>query len=136
MRNKRKLRLMVKLASFEQKKGKELEEARNYYRSDYISIRMIKNVILITAAFAIGLFLWGCYHLEELLEKMSTPDVWGIAAGVCVVYAICLTAGLLTTYIRAVKSYFQGQKELHRYRVMLEHLSEEMKDEWNCAAED
>lgn len=128
MRSKKKIRLMIKLASLEQHKGRELNDARCYYRSDYISIRMMKNALQITAAYIIGFFLWACYNMDAVMAKLNTLDIWGMVTGIFVTYAVFLAIGLLLTYMTATRSYFRGQKELQKYRLMLEKLSEESEE--------
>lgn len=121
----KRIRLMTKLALLEKHKGEELCQAKNYFRSDYISVRMFKNGLRITVAFLAGFLLWGCCHLDEIMQKLNTLDIWGMVYGICVSYGFSLVIGLLLTYITATRSYFRKQKELQMYRVLLERLEKE-----------
>ena len=67
MMNEKRIRLMTKLADFEQHNGEMLYKAGTYYCSDYVSAQMMKNLFRITAAYLIGLGLWACYRLDWLL---------------------------------------------------------------------
>lgn len=129
MANKKRIRLMTRLAIMESHRKKELEKAREYYRSEYIGILMMKNALRLTLAFGLGFLLWACCNMDSIMKKLNTLDVRGMTAGICVAYLLCMTVGLVITYIIAGKRYFQGQKELQQYHIMLERLEPEEKQD-------
>lgn len=49
---------MSKIAVMEKHHGEELQKAREYYRSDYVAVQLLKNVCYLTVAYMIGLLLW------------------------------------------------------------------------------
>ena len=51
MLNEKKIALMTKMAIYEQGEGKKSLPMSKYYRSDYISLRIINTVIVTTIAF-------------------------------------------------------------------------------------
>ena len=51
MLNKEKVRLMTKLARYEQKEEKRYLKISKYYRSDYIGIALLKNFFASTIAY-------------------------------------------------------------------------------------
>lgn len=116
---------MTKLALMEKHKGGAITQAKDYYRSDYISVRMFRNALRITAAFFTGLLLWGLYHLDAVMAKMNTLDIREMLFGIGLAYGGSMVIGLLLTYITATKSYFGSQRELQMYRVLLEQLEKE-----------
>ena len=48
MLNEEKIKIMNKLAMYEQGEGKKYLPVSRYYRSDYIGLAMIKNFFLVT----------------------------------------------------------------------------------------
>ena len=54
MLNKKKIRTMSKIAVMEKHHGEELQKAREYYRSDYVAVQLLKNVCYLTAALGSG----------------------------------------------------------------------------------
>ena len=46
--------LMTRMASYEQGEGRDNVKVGNYFRSDYISIQVLKSVICATIAFLIA----------------------------------------------------------------------------------
>ena len=112
MANKKRIRLMTRLAIMESHRKKELE-----------------NALRLTLAFGLGFLLWACCNMDSIMKKLNTLDVRGMTAGICAAYLLCMTVGLVITYIIAGKRYFQGQKELQQYHIMLERLEPEEKQD-------
>lgn len=46
MLNKKKIRTMSKIAVMEKHHGEELQKAREYYRSDYVAVQLLKKCVL------------------------------------------------------------------------------------------
>ena len=51
MLNKKKIRTMSKIAVMEKHHGEELQKAREYYRSDYVAVQLLKNACYLTVAY-------------------------------------------------------------------------------------
>lgn len=116
---------MVRLAFMEQHNGKEIEQAKDYYRSDYVGIRMFQTGLYVTAAFLVGCLLWTCKNMTSVMKLLNVLNIWGLVWKLCVVYGVLLGAGLLITYVKATKNYFRMQKILQRYKTTLEILEKE-----------
>ena len=67
MLNEKKIALMTKMAIYEQKEGRKSLPMSKYYRSDYISLRIINTAIVTTIAF----FLIA--GLAVLVRKLPVP---------------------------------------------------------------
>jgi hypothetical protein len=120
--NEKRVILMTKLANYEQKHKRQLQEAGGYYRSDYIGIQLLKNFFRVTVIYLIGLIFWCCYHFEELMEKLNTMDLKGTVRGMLIVYLLLAAAWLLITYIAGTIWFYRGEKIRQTYRNMLGHL--------------
>ena len=110
---------MSKIAVMEKHHGEELQKAREYYRSDYVAVQLLKNACYLTVAYMIGLLLWGVANMDMLIEKLNRMQIKGILAGVIVSYLLCMTAGLLLTYVITMKRYFYGQELFRHYQLHL-----------------
>ena len=64
MINEERVILMTRLASYENKEGRENENIGNYFRDDYISIQVIKAVICASIAYAVIFALYVFYDFE------------------------------------------------------------------------
>ena len=47
MLNKKKIRTMSKIAVMEKHHGEELQKAREYYRSDYVAVQLLKMRVIL-----------------------------------------------------------------------------------------
>lgn len=120
--NEKRIRMMTKLADFEEKNREDLYHAENYYRGDYIGIHLLKNLLRITIAYLIGAGLWACSHMDSLMKKLNTMDVKGTGIKVLVSYVIIAALFLLLTYVIYTVRFYRSEKKLQTYRNMLEHL--------------
>ena len=57
MISEQRVKLMTRLAAYEQKEGKKNEEIGSYFRGDYISFQILKSVIYGTMAFLLVLLI-------------------------------------------------------------------------------
>ena len=69
--------------------------------------------------------LWGVANMDMLIEKLNRMQIKGILTGVIVSYLLCMTAGLLLTYVITMKRYFYGQELFRHYQVLLQRLEDE-----------
>ncbi len=63
--------------------------------------------------------------MDMLIEKLNRMQIKGILAGVIISYLLCMTAGLLLTYVITMKRYFYGQELFRHYQVLLQRLEDE-----------
>ena len=120
--NEKRIRMMTKLADFEQKNHSVLRNAEDYYRSDYIGIHLFKNLIRITLAYLIGAGLWACYHMESLMKKLNTMDIRETGIKLLISYGVITVLFLLLTYIIYAVRFYLAERKLQTYRNMLERL--------------
>lgn len=120
--NEKRIRMMTKLADFEQRNREDLYRAGNYYRSDYIGIQLLKNLLRITLAYFIGAVLWACCHMDGLMKKLNTMDVRGTGMKLLIFYGVTAALFLLLTYLICTVRFYRSEKKLQIYRNMLEHL--------------
>lgn len=118
-----KIRLMTKLAHYENKQGKEDLKISRYYRSDYIGIGLLKNLLLITLGY---ILLWGliiAYNLDFLLDNLHKLNfsfvIVEIAAGYIVIVLIYSTI----TYAMRFSRYLRAKKSVQRYYEELDQLT-------------
>ncbi|MCR4651723.1 MAG: hypothetical protein K5662_08230 [Lachnospiraceae bacterium] len=122
MLNEDKIRLMCRLASYENGEGRKVLPITGYYRSDYISLEMLKSLLAGTLAFAAVAGVFVFYHFEYIMENLyRTPWTAYIRKGVTV-YAIFMGIYLIMTYVLAALRYKNAKKSLKRYYANLKKL--------------
>ncbi len=124
MLNEERIRLMTKMASYEEGEGRKHMPIRKFYRRDYVGYEMLKTFLASTVAFGILLALWLIYNMENLTALVSQGDFEGIGvsvllsyAGFVVVYQILACIVYNRRYMRAsagVKKYYSTLKKVER----------------------
>lgn len=119
MLNNEKIKLMTKLAVFEEKKGKEDIKMSQYYRTDYVRYGVLKSLVSITVAYLLILVLILVYQSEYVIEEAVKLDykqigtyILGIYIMLIIIYAILTTLGYSLKYRRSRKKLNQYDKDL------------------------
>lgn len=102
MINEEKVKSMTKAAVYENGEKKKSLEICDYFRSDYISLQLIKSAVAYIVAFCCGLVLWFMSSSEELLLKFSQPEYM---QGVLKMIAILFVTGLCV-YVAVLYFYY------------------------------
>ncbi|MBR6451754.1 MAG: hypothetical protein IKS87_03540, partial [Lachnospiraceae bacterium] len=79
MLNQEKIRLMTRMASFDEVEGKKDIAVNGYFRGDYISLQVVKSAIYATAGFAVVIALYVLYNLETFLSEFYKMDLVAFA---------------------------------------------------------
>ena len=126
MLNEKKIKIMVELSRYENKKGKKELKIARYYRSDYIAFALFRTFFLVTLGYAIIIGLVALYHLEYLLNNIQNLnlDVMYLASVVGVGYLGLLVVYSIATYARYTIKYKKGRRGVHLYDRKLAELLE------------
>lgn len=122
MLNNDKIRLMTKLALYEQKEGKKNIAGGKYYRSDYVSLAMINSAIIATLAYILILGSIVLVNIETVLSVMTAFDMLELGRIVVVAYIIYMLIYLTITYIISRLRYDNIKSELKNYDNNLKEL--------------
>lgn len=122
MLNNRKIRLMTKLASYEEKEGREDINLSKYYKSDYVRLQMLKTIVSTTFAYLLVLVMIAIYYSEKLIEQAVTLDYRSIGMRVLGAYIALLTVYVVGTLIGYNIKYTTSRKKLAKYFRMLKRL--------------
>lgn len=122
MLNNDKIRLMTKLALYEQKEGKKNIAGGKYYRSDYVSLAMINSAIIATLAYILILGSSVLVNIETVLSVMTAFDMLELGRMVVVAYIIYMLIYLTITYIISRLRYDNIKSELKSYDNNLKEL--------------
>ncbi len=139
MINYEKVRLMTKLAIYENEAGKEDNDVAQYFQMDYLRHQVLKTIIAVTVGFILLAALVLTYQSEFLLDNaldLNYPLIgkWALAA-----YLLLLTFFIAVTLIGYRIHYVHSHARLARYYKMLgkvrkieerEELQKDIEDEW------
>ncbi len=124
MLSEERIRLMTKMASYEEGEGKEYMPIKQYYRKDYVTLGMLKTFITSSIAFGILFLCWILYEMENITEILADRDLAELGAFVLAIYigfvAVYQVIALLVynrRYTRAtlsIKEYHSLMKKVQR----------------------
>lgn len=127
MLNEERVKHMVKLSLYDEKKGPKELKTSSYFKKDYVSLNVICSAIWMTLAYGIIVVLLGLTYMEPLMRimtfKMIIFGIIGIAAIYIVLLAICI--GVTRWFYKkkhkqAHYSVKEFRKELYKLEKMYE----------------
>ena len=116
------VRQMVKLQAFHDRRGKEDFPIVKYFRRDYVGLHLLKGFISGTMAYGICLLIWGICNMEMLMESIYTMDLKQFAIGVLLRYLLFLIVYLGAVFVYAQTKYTRAKKEIKGYNRHLKRL--------------
>ena len=123
MLNEEKIKIMNRLAMYEQGEGKKYLPVSRYYRSDYIGLALIKNFFLVTIGYALIVAAVAVYFGEYLLENIHKMDLVTLGVYLIIGYVVVLVAYSILTYIQYSVKYYQAKKSVREYYSWLTELN-------------
>ncbi len=125
MINEKKIINMTKLQAFEDTEGKKVFSVVSYFRSDYISIQLLKGFMFYSVAAIVVLAMWGLFNMEEFMESINTMDYLEFAKDLLLRYLAGLLAYLSVVYIYSVTTYSRARKKGRKYHRRLKEVSKQ-----------
>ena len=115
MLNEEKVILMTRLASYEKREGKNNMAIGKYFRGDFISLHLLKAVIVATICYFIGFGLYLLYFIEELLAKIYEIDFILFAKNAISIYVIFVVVYCCLSYVVFTYRFVKARKGIRRY---------------------
>ena len=142
MLNEDKIKLMTKLAIYEQGTGKKAIKSNNYSKSNYVSLNMIKSALAVTVAYIIIVVLFILNNAEAFINQLISVKLLNMAIRIIVLYVIVFTIYLLITYVISSMRYIRMQEMNRKYSEQLKELymmykrEEKVKSEMKIGGEE
>lgn len=123
MLSQERIKLMTKMAAYEENEGKTYMSIGSYFRSDYMGMQMLISIISATVSFLVvgGLYIY--YHFETLMQDIYKIDLMIIGKQILFVYVIFVAVYALITYIIYSFRYSRAKRSLKRYYRHLKQLA-------------
>ncbi len=129
MLNNKKIRIMTKLALYEQKEGKEDIKMSKYYKTDYVRLQVLKTVVSVTMGYILILLMIGMYRAEYIISKLVTFDFVRIGQYVLGLYIMIMAVFVTGSIIGYSLKYDYSRKNLSKYYKSLKKLSSFYREE-------
>lgn len=122
MLSEERIRLMARMAAYEAGEGKENMDIGNYFRSDYISLQMIKAMISATVAFIVVLAVAVFYSFEDMMKDIYQMDFMEAGRKILLAYVIFVGVYAIIAFFYFSYRYSRARKNLKLYYTHLQEL--------------
>ncbi|MBR3154652.1 MAG: hypothetical protein IKF10_06580 [Lachnospiraceae bacterium] len=123
MVDQERVRLMIRLARYENGEGVEDFRIRKYYRSDYTALQLIKTWILTTLGYGLLLGLVIAGNVEFLLDNIDSMNLRVLFSWILIGYIVLIGAYFAAVYISSVIRYNRAKRNVKEYLTALERIS-------------
>jgi len=131
MIDEKKIILMTRLATYEEKKGQKMRKYNEVYRGDYVMIHILKTVFAVTIAFGIVFGLYVFNDFETFMENIYKMDLNSFSKNILTYYFSVLGGYLVFTVLFALIKYHVARKSLNGYYQNLRKLNAYYKEHGN-----
>lgn len=115
MLDKRKIRLMTRMALYEQGEGAEDMKISAYYKKDYVSMKMIATFIWTTIGYACAMLLVLAWGMTGWMEELNFSLLLMLAGVVILGYLALLIITLLVTSRICGRKHRDARMRMKRY---------------------
>lgn len=115
MLNEERIKLMTRMASYEEGEGKKNVSVAKHFRSDYVGVQVLKAVICATIAYMIVFGVYIYYDFENFMLNIYKMDLWAFAADALKKYVIFVVAYCVIVYIAFSVKYSHAKHNLKKY---------------------
>lgn len=127
MLDKKRIRLMTKMAIYEKNNIQEDLKISSYYKKDYSSLNTLITVLWITVGYGIAAGLYAVCNLEAILAELTISKllfIGGVAVGgylvLLIIYVICASTFYKSRHNKAkqrVKKYYRDLARLEKMEI-------------------
>ncbi len=122
MLNEKRVKHMVKLASYESKNGAEEFKISSYFRGDYISFNVLCSMLWATVGYIVIVALLGLAYMDAILEGLTFERGMFMIAALFVGYVLLLIAYGVISYFHYKKKHLIARGRMKRLAQGLEVL--------------
>lgn len=119
MLNEERIRLMTKMACYEDGIGKKYMPIKQYYRRDYVSYQMLKTLITSTIAFGLLFVCWILYDMESITEALGNGDLAAFGISILVKYVIFAVIYQIIAFLVYNRRYTKATASVKEYYFFL-----------------
>lgn len=123
-----KVKIMTRLALYEQKEQKSIKSSK-YYKNDYVGYNMINTALLITMCYIAMLVIIGICRMDYLMKHVTEIDIWGWGRKLIILYIAIVIVYMLLAYIVYSVKYRVMQESNRTYVEDLKKLCRIYKKE-------
>lgn len=125
----KKVKLMARMANYEQSEGQKDIKINQYSKKSYITMKELESIVAITVVFVLFTILVAAYLLLAVVSKGEEIALKELARDVIVLYFIAQVFNIIITRIRAVRRYEKMRLNIEKYEEDLCKFQRYLTDE-------
>lgn len=122
MIDEKKVKLMTRMASYENNEGREDLKVSAYYRKDYVSYHTVCSILWVTIGYGCMVLLIGLCMFDKLLGSMSMETLMAMAVTATMGYLAVVVIYALITYVIYNKRHQKARMRIKKYNHDLTRL--------------
>ena len=127
MLSEEKIKIMTNLAMFEKKEGNRIFPVNRYFKSDYISSKLLRSFFSYTLSFLLGIVLWVLCDIEKWLNVMWIESLIELGMKVGAIYLAGLVVYLIISLCIYARRYDYASRGMKVYMAKLKRLDKRYK---------
>ena len=129
MVNEERIKLMTRMAAYEKEEHKKNKAIVGFFKSDYVSMQLLKSTLASTIAFGIMFGLYVLYDFEVFMKDIYQMDIFGFVKSVMILYLIFTGIILVITYVVSLYQYNRALQSTKLFYKNLKSMSQIYGDE-------
>ena len=122
MLNENKVKMMTKMAIYEKNEGRYNIKTARYFKADYVSLGVLKTVIVGTFSFILLLVVVGMCNLDMLANNLNQLDYVSMGSTIGAFYVVFIIVyGVISALVYAAR-FDSSRKELKQFISRLNKL--------------
>lgn len=123
MLNENRIRIMTKLAVYEETEGVPDARINGYFENDYIFSHMVGSFVSGTIAFVIMAAVYCACNADTVLYRVIENRLGGVMGRILLFYIPFIAAYLVITFAVYRSRFAAMRRRVRQYRRNLEHLA-------------
>ena len=115
MLDDRKVKLMTKMALYEQKEGKEDFKVSAYYRKDYASVHTIYSILWMTVGYILLIVLIGFAAMDSLTANMTLSVIVLLTGSIIIGYFLVVFIGGVASHQFYNNKHQEARSRVKKY---------------------
>ena len=122
MVDKSRIKLMTKMACYDQKMSEEDSEIYGYFKKDYVSFKTLTTALWVTVAYTIITLLGILCYLDKIFNNLTFGKLAMIFVTIVAGYIVVLVGYCVCAHKFYKKKYTDSKKRLKKYYKQIVHL--------------
>lgn len=123
MLNENKVKVMTRMAMYENGQGAEDKKINMYYKRDYVSFKTLVSVIWMTIGYAMIVALGACIFFDEILKHISVDFLIAFIVAIVALYLAILLLYVIGASQFYKKKYTDARRRLKKFNHHLTRLN-------------